>query len=304
MLLDSGVFGLSEIKRAVSDVLDRAKVPMHYADLTELALREVGVPETTVDFKRQKEDVREKILQARQNGMFYVGAPLCMGAKVRWFRLEQRHLLVSQDETIRIPGDINLAVEASVEAQLRSPLMIPKAPRMKAACEDFSRNPRAALRDRPTLNALQRLLTARVSGLINEAHVSRWFLQQWPSLWVEKSNADDYTRPCSDDFRLMIGGRLRSVDVMGPNKDDEYANPGGGKHPATYHVLCRLDADGVVWERVVRGEDFANADGAIPECVGLTAVQMTVYLNCVAKGIDYGLLRRTAMSDRRRDAVA
>jgi hypothetical protein len=298
MVTDSGVLGLGDIKRAVSDALDKAMVPMHYADLTELALTDAGISARTVDFKRQKEDVREKILQARQNGMFYVGSPLCMGAKVRWFRLDQRHLLVSPDETVRIPGDIALAVDASVEAQLRSPLMIPKTPRMKAACEDFVRNPRAALRDKPTTSALQRLFTARTRGLVSEAHVSKWFREQWPSLWVEKSNVDDYERPCSDDFRLMIGGRLRSVDVMGPNKDDEYANPGGGKRPATYHVLCRMGCGGVVWERVVRGEDFASSDSAIPEFVGLTAVQMTVYLNCVANGIDYGLLRRKAMSDR------
>lgn len=294
MVTSSGVVNLADIRRAVSDVLDRALVPMHYADLTELALSDVHVPVSGVDFKRQKEDVREKILEARQNGMFYAGAPLCMGAKTRWFRLSQRQLIVSPDETIRIPGDILVAVEASVEAHLRSPLMIPKAPRMKTACETFVRDPRAALRDRPTLGTLQKLLTARIAGLINEAHVSAWFRSQWPSLWVEKSNADDYTRWASDDFRLMIGGRLRSVDVMGPNSSGAYANPGGGKTPATYHVLCRLDADGVVWERVIRGEDFANADDAIPESVGLTAVQMTVYLNCITAGIDYGLLRKAA----------
>jgi hypothetical protein len=272
---------------------------MHYADLTKAALAVVHVSEADIDFKRQIEDVREKILQARQNGMFYIGSPLCMGAKTRWFRLEQRHLLVSPDETIRIPASLRTAVEASVEAQLRSPCMIPKTPLMKIACEDFARDPRSALRDKATLGTLQKLLTARLSGLINEAHVSQWFRQQWPSLWVEKSNADDYTGWSCDDFRLMVGDQLRSVDVMGPNKDDEYANPGGGKRPAAYHVLCRLDETGVVWERVVRGEDFANADGAIPERVGLTAVQMTVYLNCVAKGLDYGLLRRTAMAGRR-----
>jgi len=296
MVTSSGVVNLADIRRAVSDVLDRALVPMHYADLTELALSDVHVPVSGVDFKRQKEDVREKILEARQNGMFYAGAPLCVGAKTRWFRLSQRQLIVSPDETIRIPGNILVAVEASVEAHLRSPLMIPKAPPMKRACEDFVRDPRAALRDRQTLGTLQKLFTARIAGIINEAHVSAWFRAQWPSLWVEKSNADDYARWSSDDFRLMIGGRLRTVDVMGHNSSGEYANPGGGKAPATYHALCRLDADGVVWERVIRGEDFEHADNAIPESVGLTAVQMTVYLNCVAGGIDHGLLRRAAES--------
>jgi hypothetical protein len=167
---------------------------------------------------------------------------------------------------------------------------------MKRACEDFGRDPRAAVGDKATLGALQKLLTARYSGLINEANVSHWFRQKWPSLWVEKSNANDYAEWSCDDFRLMVGGELRSVDVMGPNQHDEYRNPGGGKRPATYHVLCRMDEDGIVWERVVRGADFSKTDKAIPECVGLTAVQMTVYLNCVAGGIDYGTLRRAAES--------
>lgn len=100
--------------------------------------------------------------------------------------------------------------------------------------------------------------------------------------------------PCNDDFRLSFGGELRAVDVMSRNKHGEYANPGGGKSPAYYHVLCRLDLHGVTWERVVRGADFAESDGAIPEIVGLTAVQMTVYLNCIATGIDYVALRRAA----------
>lgn len=298
MVTSSGVVSLTDIRMAVSDVLDRALVPMHYADLTELALIAARIPAAKVDIKRQKEDVREKILQAGQNGMFYVGSPLCMGAKTRWFRLAQRHLLVSVDETIRIPFDLETTMAASEEAQLRFPMMAKKRDWSKAACHLFANNPRAALTDPATLADLRKLIRITTRGLVNEAHVSQWFRSQWPALWIEKTNATDYTRPCSDDFRLMIGGRLRTVDVMGPNSNDDFRNPGGGKRPAYYHVLCRLDADGVVWERAVRGEDFASTDDAIPEHVGLTAVQMTVYLNSVAGGIDYSMLRRAAATTR------
>lgn len=294
MVTDSGVVSLTDIRRAVSEVLDVALTPMHYADLTELALAEAQVPARDIDIKRQKEDVREKILQARQNGMFYVGSPLCMGAKTRWFRLAQRHLLVSADDTVRIPADLETAIQASVEAQLRSPAMVAKRDWAKAACHLFESDHRAALADRSTLGKLRRLFHARTRGLVNEAHVSNWFRAQWPSLWVEKSNAHDFSKPCCDDFRLSIDGQVRAVDVMGPNAKGDFANPGGGKAPAYYHVLCRLDADGVVWERVVRGEDFAQADDVIPPYVGLTAVQMTVYLNCIAGGISYKALRQAA----------
>lgn len=288
------VVSLTDIRLSVSDVLDSALVPMHYADLTGRALAAVRVPVGEVDFKRQKEDVREKILQARQNGMFYAGDPLCMGAKTRWFRLPNKRLLIPQDETIRIPGDLKTAIEASVEAQLRSPMMIGKRDWAKAACHLFASDPRSALTDPSTLADLHHLFRARTCGLVNEAHVSQWFRSQWPSLWIEKTNANDYTRPCSDDFRLRIDGQVRTVDVMGPNSKDDFKNPGGGKRPAYYHMLCRLDTDGVVWERTVRGEDFAKSDDAIPEHVGLTAVQMTVYLNCLAGGISYGAMRQAA----------
>ncbi len=136
-------------------VLEREKRPLHYARLTELALQAAGLTPSEVCWRRQIEDVREKLLEARGRGTFYVGSPHCLGALRWWFEPLQ---LASTPE--RIPVTARAVVEATVDALSADPYL--KVGR--------------ALRS-------PQVVKARAAEPVMKRLVAAWFAGQWPEAY-------------------------------------------------------------------------------------------------------------------------
>lgn len=69
---------MTEIFPACQAVLLEAWEPLHYVGLTRRAVARLGVLPESLNWNRQIEDVREKLLDARRYGLAYTGAPECL----------------------------------------------------------------------------------------------------------------------------------------------------------------------------------------------------------------------------------
>lgn len=247
---------------ACVEVLRFENRPLHYADLTEMALGRVGEkagPEVVLD---AKEDVREKLLKAGGRGTAYTGAPEYMGVLRCWFPSVQQEVGNLEAHRFRIPGSASLGARAGFEAGMRNPHMIRKT----SATEG-------------------RIWKSRVSGLVIETHVSDWAQRSWPGFWREPENQGKWMDPCPHDFRLDLGGRMFSVDVMGPRSDGSFGTPvGGGKRRVDIHLAANIDNMDVVLHGFIPGRSLSHK--FVPEHTH-PIVWFVVWLNCEKAGINY-----------------
>lgn len=257
--------------RACCDVLWRELRPIHYADLARLAVESIGYVPSEVDGQRTKEDVREKLLEARARGTFYTHGPHFCGAMRDWFREPQR-LLFNPDEVASdrhlIPASLSASGTACLEAVMRCRTMLTKVADTPARWIGLTR------------------------GLMIEQHVSDYFRREWPEHWAPPDNAGRYDRPCEHDFKLEVPDRLLRVDVMGPRRDGTFGTPsGGGKRPADLHVLASIEGNAVRINGFYTGE-------ALSEQMSPWTTQpfsrLAVWLNCFKHGFSYGDLCRAA----------
>lgn len=242
------------------DVLTRAMVPIHYAELTRMALIRLGVRDSQTEFRKEIENVREKLLIAGQRGTFYTGAPLFAGALRHWF-VSDAQLSFSVDY-IEIGGSAQAGAEGAFEALMRSPSMVIH---------------------NASLANTERLNRVRSSGLVLEKHVALWFKRNYRQFYEEAENAGAWTRPCDHDFVLSVNGRKFKVDVAGPDDRGMYGRR-GKKHPTDIHLACRIVGDNCVWEGVIRGNGFNESID--PRSI-FSPTAFVVWLNCAKAGIDY-----------------
>lgn len=259
---------------ACVEVLERELRPIHYRELTELTLAKLAVPKRSVNFEKEIENIREKLLLAEQRGTFYVGRPHCVGALRRWFSTGQ--LCFNLDPPVIIPGNATSGVSGGFEAWSRSASMVTHNPAL-------------------TNTAMLRHL--RVKALVLEKHVSEWFAEKYPDFYMPPDNADRFDSWCDHDFKLSVNGTVFRVDVAGPDKNGHYGHR--GRKPRTdLHLVCRIAGRNCVWEGATRGDRFT--DCVIPETITSPAAVL-VWLNCVSLGMDYPAISNAA---HRREVAA
>jgi hypothetical protein len=130
-------------------------------------------------------------------------------------------------------------------------------------------------------------------GMVIQEHTIAWFREHWPEFYRDADNTGQWTRPCRHDFKLQVPGHgVLEIDIAGPRRDGTYGNPVGGKPKTDLHLLCRLDVVGqnIVWEGVVSGKRYAQLQTVVPELT-TSPESLTVWLNCVQAGLDYGGLK-------------
>lgn len=243
-------------------VLARELRPLHYADLTERAMKSCGIPQPRLSpwFGKNIENVREKLLLAGQHGTFYTGKPLYAGAFRSWF-MSDAQLTITLDY-VEIAGSARAGVDGAFEALMRAPHMVIH---------------------NPGLANTERLNRIRSSGLVLEKHVSQWFERHYPDFYAEPANKGSWTQPCSHDFRLSVHGRTFAIDVAGPDEGGNYGRR-GRKHPTDLHFICRLQGDHCAWEGVVRGEGYKQ--DIDPSSI-FSPTAFLVWLNCAKHNINY-----------------
>lgn len=261
------IISQAELFPICSRLLDEARLPIHYRSLTQQAVARLGYREADLDMFRAAEDVREKMLGAHRYETFYVGSPLCVGAKRHWFKSPQLTLL--QLDHVVIRGNAQSGATGAFESLMRVNSMI-----RKHVTSDERRN------------------LGLANGQVIEHHVSDWFKEQWPDFYLEPDNKGQWERPCSHDFKLRIGNQVLEVDVTGPRlRGGLYGNPGGGKKSVDLHLLCRISGKDVVWEGVRTGRLYRQT--VTPE-TSLSPLRMVVWLNCHKAGLDYSAIAQIA----------
>jgi len=262
------VVPMPKLFQACSKVLDDNKRPMHYRGLTLAGLQKLGRSKEGVNWTRQIEDVREKMLEAGQYGTFYLGKPYCLAAKRDWFITDRFFAPIGQSQRISI--DPGLIETVTFEALMRQPYMQKKNP--------FANEGRR--------------LAALAKGLAIEAPVKQFFREQWPDFYLQPDNEGKWTIPCDHDFWLLVDGYRWKIDVCGPNQYEEYRNPGQGKKSVAFHLLCRRESGYIIWEAVHKGENF---QGTVTLENAISPLVFIVFLNCYKYGVPYDELKQAAL---------
>ena len=252
-----------------SAVLDEYVTPLHYKDLTRMAVERLGYNLDGLNKMRQVEDVRERFPRAcrRDYGVLYTGAPQCLMVKRHWFPVVKPMLFNadSVDRPMVMPSDFRISIEGAAEA-------LSRAPYMQAHGSDAD---------------VRNLLRAR--GLMIEAHIKNWFRKQYPRYYREPSNHRQWTKPASEDFLLYLGGAYVKVDVATPGRDGRYGSP---KNPADLHFLCRHEGNLIIWEGVVTGKTWKELMKFTSEST-MSPYVILARLNCQVANIDYSVLLNT-----------
>lgn len=275
MITEKPKIPMSPLFDAVDLAMDTEMRPLHYADLTALAIDSLGIRRSEIEFWRVKEDVREKMLEAdwKQRGYLYLGKPDCYALKKSW--LPGTQLTLFPDELV-VAGSAKAGVQAAFDGLMRSPYMISK-----------TSAPREAI------------MAGRARGLVIESHVRAYFKNRWPQFYHEPDNHNDWTSPCNHDFKLELGGRVFEVDVFGPNVRDEFKNPGGGKRPAHLHIAARLGDDSVSMKGVFTGTLFGSRDKQIiPFHRAMSPRRLVFWLNCAKFGHDHSRIAELVATKR------
>lgn len=249
-------------------ILDRELRPIHYRELTEKALGQLGLTIKDVHWQRQIEDVREKMLEAGRYETFYIGHPYCLAGVKWWFKSDQT-MLFNPTEGIIIPGNAQAGADGAFEALMRDPYMKIKT-------------------NAPT----DRIAKGRASGLVLEKHVAYWFKSKWPMLYVPPDNEGQWTQWCDHDFKLKVNGQIARVDVSGPRQNGLFGNPGQGKRGVDFHLICEITGQDILWRSIFRGDSYKSSifpDGETSG--GFWPERMIVWLNCIRDGIDYKTIR-------------
>lgn len=263
MIRSDGTIPDAELFPACSAVLDMYATPMHYRELTRLAVRQLGYDENALNMHRQVEDVRERLprLKRRSFDVVYAGAPFSMMAKRGWFPVIRPSLINTDylERPITMPSSIPTSVQGAKEALMRAQYMQPHG------------------NDPEMRNFL------RAKGFIVEAHMKEWFRQLYPEFYREPSNHRQWNKPAPEDFFLNIGGCWCPVDIASPGKNGMY---GSQKRPTRIHMICTIAGDNVSWEGVLNGELWKSTPQISPEMT-LSPYVLLARLNCQQLGIDY-----------------
>ena len=260
------VLPMPMVFKACSDVLDVECIPMHYADLTERALVTLGSSRLTVDWPRQIEDVREKMLIAGRFGSGYVGSPHCLAFKRSWFPGAEDPTLFNLDAgdstCVRFATSPRHFINAGTEALCRAPHMLTKV-----------------------ASSRRRWLGCMI-GLSVEHHVKAWFQRSWPKFYEDPDNEGRFADPCNHDFKLRIGSTHLLVDVFSSGASREWRAPAAGKPRADLHLACEFDRDAwsVLWRSVTKGDEYSTK--YYPEAA-TSPLWMRAWLNCRHADLPY-----------------
>lgn len=284
---------LPEISRACYQVLSEKLLPMHYTDLTKLGLGKLGLTDKDVNWQRQIEDVREKMLQASYRDTFYIGQPYCLGGIRWWFETRQLRIFHPTHGVI-IPGNASSGRDGAFEALMRDPyLKIKKTDQHPCLnCGQYQR---------PTW--YDRVAKGRANGFVIERHVADWFKLLWPEFYLPPDNQGNWRQFCQHDFKLRLDNTTYEVDVTGPRQNGTFGNPGQGKGKVTFHLVCEITGQDVLWRSVIPGNKYnheinPDSDGSYPE-------KMIVWLNCRKWNVDYKGVRSALLpGNQRLTAVA
>lgn len=250
----------TQLLDACCEVLDAEQRPMHYLDVTELAISRLGLRAEDVDIYHTKEDVREKLPMRKDLGVVYIGKPHCLLARKSWFAKTQP-MLINVD-WIRIPGSLSAGITGAFEALMRTAYMINKRPELS----EYSKN------------------RNRATGLVLQEHVAQWFKNNWPEFYRDADNFENWQKGCDHDFKLIVDGRTLKVDVAGIGASGQYK---AGKAKTDLHLQCKPFGDDVIWEGVVTGKQF---DAGTAPVSAMSPVNMVVWLNSIKYGVDYDSL--------------
>ena len=251
------------------EILEENLRPIHYRELTKMALELAEVPISSIDFQRQAEDVREKLPIHSRYGVNYIGEPYCLMILAGWFELHQPALLNTEPPMV-IPGSVSSGITGAYESVKRVPHLLKKS----EFASDDTRHRVAA------------------KGFVIEAHVRDWFRVNWPGYIFPADNSGQWHRPCDHDFKISTPGYDFNVDVMGPKLNGTYSRP-PSKKSTDFHLLCRASDDGqdVFWEGFITGHRYRQSGAPILPEVSRSTRQMIVWLNCLSVDIDYLALR-------------
>ena len=245
-------------------VLKRKLIPIHYANLAEIALNDLGLSKKDGDWQRQIEDVREKMLLKGRLDTFYTGKPCYLGA-IRWWFDDNQLRLAHPTDGIWIAGSASLGMDGAFEALMRDPYMKIKKP-----------VPR------------ERVARARANGLVVEKHVANWFKQNWPEFYLPPDNEYFWETPCDHDFKLRIDQSVFKVDVSNKSLSGKYGNPGQGKRKVDFHLICEVIDKDVLLKAVFTGKNYDTQ--IYPDVNGVCPERMIVWLNCIQGGLDYSAI--------------
>lgn len=265
------VLPFPDIFKACYQVLQEKLVPLHYVQLTELALQRLGLSRSDVNWQRQIEDVREKFVEAGRNDTFYTGAPLCLAGLRWWFPINQLRLL-RPTEGIIIEGNAQCGADGAFKALMRDPYM-----KIKSQAQ------------------IEWVKMSRANGLVIEEHVANWFKAKWPDFYQPPDNEGVWSAWCDHDFKLNIDGKVFKVDVFGQRLNGHYGNPGNGKRRVDLHLACKIVGQNVLWEAIYTSRTF---DSLVFAEFGLWPEMLVVFLNCKKAGIDYQFVKSYLMPEK------
>ncbi|MDP3063239.1 MAG: hypothetical protein Q8O40_08540 [Chloroflexota bacterium] len=250
---------MATLFKACREVAEAAMAPLHYAELTRLAFARLGFSTDSVNWKRQIEDVREKLLEAGLRGFGYLGAPHCLAYLKEWLPQQTMFNPV-------LPVRINATLEAG-ERAIFNALMRKFLDKTQARPETIARS--------------------RARGLLVEHHVRCWFEAKWPELVLPPDNEGAWEQPCDHDFKLRLTGRLLRIDVAGPKADGTYGTPrGGGKTTTDIHIIASIVGNDVVIHGFVPGDEYRHIFSSWDTH---PISRMAFWLNCNRLDIDYNL---------------
>ena len=180
-----------ELFRQCRQILDRRCEPVHYVDLTRLALGEM-LGECRADLSALTTAVR----LAARGETFYTGddvQPCHSIGLAKWLIAEESRLVPCANDIVNIPPNYEYALTSTVNTVARMPHIIDK---FGLGVERHTRQ------------------VAR--GFLHEEHVAGWFRNRWPTLFHAPENPHNAKAPCAHDFRLEINGEMVKFDVA-PN---------------------------------------------------------------------------------------
>ncbi len=261
-----------DLRPVCGRILDEEIRPIHYADLTRMAINRVG--RNGVDFTKVKEDVREKILMAGLDGCGYIGAPYCYAFKKKWIKGDQA--VLNFEEPIPVPVTVSSSTAGACETIYRFKHMIHKPTGTYIPIDE----------------AEPGVVKFRIERAIVEQNVSDYFKQNWPKLWMPPSNDKKYKKPASDDFRIRVKNYIYNFDVFTPGRNGK-----GGlvkwKRPAHIHVMAEYDDDGVNIRGFTTGQLFSSHQWSPEEIYPFH--QLVFWLNCMQDDMPYDKIRDAAL---------
>lgn len=272
---------------AAVEVLERAMQPLHYTELTRLAVEKLALEPGSLAMHKVAEDVREQLLLAGRYETFYLGQPHCLGGLKRWFGGPQESM--NFDRFAISPNSWSCAL-GSFEALMRHPFTLNK----KSGRNAFGIE--AEERSDVDWRQIREVCWNRASGYVIEYQVSEYIRKRYPTLYLDAENAGKYKKPCSHDFRIQTRNHIITVDVAGRRRDGRYGKP-WLKGAADMHLLCSLEErDGVVYvEGWQTGGQFG--EWKYPEQCK-SPLRFFVWLNCERDGLPYMKLHDAAKAER------